>query len=203
MILTASIQLRDKMFNRDFKPIMNQTSALFSSSYLDFQSSHSLPPVAAPLNPICGHEQPRGRRHQCARNKPSSPELPDSIHLLGVKVMHTAVTGGSHCIPSDPSRDINFAWARGPRSEFLSLPHFLPTTPPLFRTVVGHRHKHECVSQPGAARERSPLHRRWQIIPQLGMPWPSLACYPAQAHSCEQVFTSFITPQCCSVKCFL
>lgn len=54
-----------------------------------------------------------------------------------------------------------------------------PTTPPLFRTVVRHRHKRKCVSRPGAARgERSPLHRRWQIIPQLGTPRPSLACYP-------------------------
>lgn len=46
--------------------------------------------------------------------------------------MHTAVTGESHCIPSNPSRDINFAWAWGPLPEFLSFPHFLPTTPPLF-----------------------------------------------------------------------
>lgn len=29
------------------------------------------------------------------------------------------------------------------------VPSFPPTTPPLFRTVVRHRHKHECVSQLG------------------------------------------------------
>lgn len=132
--------------HRPFFPVPTLTSKVYT---LCHRARHL-------LNPISGHEQPRGSRHQCARNKPSSPELPDSIHLLGVKVMHTAVTGGSHCIPSDPSRDINFAWARGPLSEFLSLAHFFPTTPPLFRTVVGHRHKREWCQPAGCrAREKS------------------------------------------------
>lgn len=56
-----------------------------------------------------------------------SPELSDSIHMLSVKVMHTAVTGGSHHIPSNPSHHINFAWASGALWIFI-ISSFPPTT---------------------------------------------------------------------------
>lgn len=59
------------------------------------------------------------------------------------------------------------------------------------------------VRQPKPGEERSPLHRRWQIIPQLGMPLPRLACRAGRAHHREGLFSSFITSRCCVFIYFL
>lgn len=99
-----------------------------------------------------------------------SPELSDSIHMLSVKVMHTAVTGGSHHIPSDPSHHINFAWASGALRIFI-IPHFLQLLV-LLHGLQAPTQTQMC--QP-ARPMLSPLHRCWQIIPHSGMLWPSLA----------------------------